>query len=43
MRLAFGGGHGTSSAVVGGVLGGSGVSGVIGAGGSPVFNPENSS
>ena len=34
MRLALGGGHSTSSLVVGGVVGGSGVPGVSGGGGS---------
>ncbi len=43
MRLAFFGGHSTSSAVVGGVTGGSGVS-ISGAGGSsPVSKPSASS
>jgi len=41
MRLAFNGGHSTSSAVVGGVTGGSGVSN-SGAGGSPVSTPSGS-
>ena len=42
MRLAFFGGHSTSSAVVGGVTGASGVS-ISGAGGSPVSKPSASS
>ena len=42
MRLALGGGQGTSSEVVGGVTGGAGVSGVIGAAGSPVSTPHTS-
>ena len=43
MRLALGGGQGTSSEVVGGVTGGAGVSGVMGSGGSsPVSTPPAS-
>ena len=42
MRLALGGGQGTSSDVVGGVTGGAGVSGVTGSGGSPVSTPPAS-
>jgi len=41
MRLALGGGHSTSSAPVGGVTGGSGVS-ISGEGGSPVSTPDTS-